>query len=131
MKITDPVMQRLGAFLDYAARKQEAISSNLANAETPGYQAKDVRFEEFLREEAASAQLTRTKPRHLPGRPRLARSAAVETRAGDSLGNDANDVDLDQEMTALAQNVVRFSIAARLLQMKGQLLKSSIKEGKI
>ncbi len=130
MKIEEGVLDRLKLFLDYAARKQQVVSSNLANAETPGYRAKDLRFSDVLQEELTGAPIRRTDPRHLPGKPTLARLRETAAAGGDSLGYDGNNVDLDKEMTALAENVLKFSVATRMVQQRMHLLRSVIKEGK-
>jgi flagellar basal-body rod protein FlgB len=130
MKIEENVLDRLKLFLDYAARKQQVVSSNLANAETPGYRAKELRFSDVLQEELGGASMRRTDPRHLPAKPALARIRELEPSAGDSLGYDGNNVDLDKEMTELAENVLKFSVVTRMVQQRMHLLRSVIKEGK-
>jgi len=131
MKIDEPLIDRMKLFLDFAARKQRAITSNLANAETPGYRAKEVNFEDVLAEESQSSEeLKTTRSNHLPGKPILHRTQAVESPVGDTLGNDGNDVDMEKEITQLAENVLGFGVMGRLLQGKLQILKQGIKEGR-
>ncbi len=133
MKIDEPILTRMSAYLDFAARKQQVTTSNLANSETPGYRAKDIGFEQFLAEAEGSGpgQLKKSRPEHLSGVPHLIRTEAELAQVGDSLGYDQNNVDLEKEMVDLAENVMKFSVMGRLMQLRLQLLKSSIKEGRV
>lgn len=132
MNIEEAVLDRMKLFLDYSARKQQVITSNLANSETPGYRAKELNFSDvFQKEIEASKDLRRTRENHLGGRPSLVREAEIKESANDALGRDGNNVDLDNEMTQLAQNILKFSVVSRLYQQKIQLIKYSLREGRI
>lgn len=129
--IDDPQMNRMTLFLDLASRKQQVITSNLANSETPGYQSKALPFEQVFRQELeAPAALRTTRERHFRALPVLVRGAEVENRVTDAMGYDGNNVDLDYEMTELAKNVLRFTTVSRLLQQKIHMLEQSIREGR-
>jgi flagellar basal-body rod protein FlgB len=131
MKIDESALEKMKLFLDYAARKQRTIASNLANSETPGYRAQDVKFEELLRDAIdGSKELRKTSERHLEARPVLSRPGEGVDGNGDTLGYDGNNVDLDKEMTDLAENVLKFSVVSRLVQHKLQMIRSGIKEGR-
>lgn len=132
MKIDDVVLDRMSRFLDFAARRQQVITSNLANAETPGYKAKDLSFQGVLEEvsEGAPGTLRKTQPQHLSGNPTLIREELNRSQTGDTLGHDGNDVDLEKELVDLSENVLKFSVVGRLLQLKLQEIKSGIKEGR-
>ena len=132
MKIEEAVLDRMKLFLDYSARKQQVITSNLANSETPGYRAKELSFNDvFQNELQASGSLRLTRDNHLGGTPSLVRDAEIEEKANHALGRDGNNVDLDNEMTQLAQNVLKFSVVSRLYQQKIQLIKYSLREGRV
>jgi flagellar basal-body rod protein FlgB len=132
MKADEAILDRMKLFLDYSVRKQQVITSNLANSETPGYKAKELNFDDVFRQELQdSVTLKKTREKHLEGRPLLVRSAEVEEKANDTLGRDGNNVDLDREMTQLAQNVLKFSVVSRLYQQKIQLIKYSLREGRL
>ena len=132
MKADEAVLDRMKLFLDYSARKQQVITSNLANSETPGYKAKELNFDDVFRTELQEFEaLKRTREKHFEGRPHLVRSAEIEQKANNALGRDGNNVDLDREMTQLAQNVLKFSVVSRLYQQKIQMIKYSLREGRL
>jgi len=132
MKTDEAVLDHMKAFLDYSARKQQVITSNLANSETPGYRAKELNFEDvFQKELGGNGVLKRTREKHVTGRPILVREPEAQEKVNDALGRDGNNVDLDREMTQLAQNVLKFSVVSRLYQQKIQLIKFSLREGRL
>lgn len=132
MKTDEAVLDHMKLFLDYSARKQQVITSNLANSETPGYRAKELNFAGVLeRELEGSETLRRTRENHIVDTPILVREMEVEERVSDAMGRDGNNVDLDKEMTQLAQNVLKFSVVSRLYQQKIQLIKFSLREGRV
>ena len=132
MTTDEAVLDHMKSFLDYSARKQQVITSNLANSETPGYRAKELNFTDVLQQELrGDGVLRRTRERHIEGTPTLIREAEVHEKANDALGRDGNNVDLDREMTQLAQNVLKFSVVSRLYQQKIQLIKFSLREGRL
>ena len=147
MSLLEDGAQRIlaGALTGLSAR-QSLIASNIANIDTPGYAPQSIDFESALRSEIsagadggavqagamtppalgmpAAVGLTRTDARHFAGSPTLATGAGAtaESFAG-SLRNDANTVDLESEMTALAESQLRFSAVSTLLTGKLGMLR--------
>ena len=125
----DSGIDQLQLFLDYAARKQQVINSNIANIETPGYQAKQYEFEQLFQEAIRLPvfEMKADRPDHLQGGPILVREEALlGNKVTEAQGNDLNNVDLDREMADLAENVLKFSAVAQIIQMKLQLLRNSM-----
>jgi flagellar basal-body rod protein FlgB len=98
----------LGRFLSYLSARQEVISANIANADTPGYKTRDLdtEFSAIFAE---------------------ARDAVVEV-PGLTSKNDGNNVSIDREARLLAENTVRFNLAAQLLRGKIKDIRSAIEE---
>jgi flagellar basal-body rod protein FlgB len=105
--------------LNVHAYRQQLIASNIANADTPGYKARDVDFATALKNAAA----TQTKPQSP-----LARAANPDaTPFGTELlyrsvvqrSVDGNTVDLDIERAQFAENSVRYE--AQLMFISGQV----------
>ena len=95
----------LSRVLDTAALRHRVISNNLANVNTPGFQRKEVSFEEsFSRELQRGGEV---------------RAAAVQPRVVESqtetARQDGNNVDLDKEMGDLSKNALVFDTAIQLL----------------
>ena len=131
--IFDHTVQVLDKALDLRSRKLEVISSNIANAETPGYARLRMDFESALREAAAgseSGQVT-THPRHMPSGSAdgLESVQARFYREMDQSGiGDRNTVSLDQEMVDLSENQIRYEASIKMLSKKFNMLKMVISE---
>lgn len=67
MNLFGGTINRLEQSINYAAAKNNAISNNIANADTPGYKAKDVQFKSILHNTLTSSiQAKRTNEKHTP-----------------------------------------------------------------
>ena len=108
----------LEACLDATMLRHKMISHNLANVETPGYKRRYVEFERYLQEAIypRKIRLKRTDPRHLPSYEVV--KAEVKVDRSTSFRNDANNVDIDREVVALATNTMRYQVLSSLLSRK-------------
>jgi flagellar basal-body rod protein FlgB len=114
--------------LDAYALRHRAISDNIANAETPGYRRKVVKFEEKLDQALADERLRRTHGSHLHRADELESINAELAR--DEQPSDVsgvNNVDIDREMTSLAENTTQYTLAAHLAKMHFEMLNQSIR----
>ncbi len=116
------VLPDLERAMDLRAVRQRTYASNLANVSTPGYERKEARFVDELREAERQVRLRATDPRHFGvASPR----PEVEIRPARDIGGEP-DVDLDNEMVAIARNKLEFDLAARIAILKIAGLRSSI-----
>lgn len=123
--------------LDYAWKRNEVISNNIANADTPGYKAKDVNFKAFLQKYLNgqdNLELVTTDKRHIKGNESLESSAennAFEVLDGGfQMRLDENTVDIEQEMGKLLQNSLYFDGVSLQLSREINKWKTVIKEGR-
>ena len=120
----DPVIGALNTSLNLRLTNQNVISSNIANADTPGFKAKAMEFESALREalnvgdELPSVE---THPRHIVHRP--------TDPVGPEIYDDPNGVDRAAEMAKLAENQLLYDASAEMLKRKLGMLKYAITEG--
>ncbi len=116
-------------------RRAEIIAGNIANLDTPGFQPRDLSFNEALQRAtaapgAAGLEMRRTSPGHLPLQPALEKiEGRVETRPVRLGGRDGNGVDLDLEMAEQAINQANYLRTLQLLKSKMAILKNAIVEG--
>ena len=108
--------------------RQELLASNVVNAETPRYQARDFDFARALREAAAAAASNNAAPWHgLPGAARAAPAApALYERASYQPSLDGNTVDMDAERAQFVDNALRYEAALRALNMQLKTMLSAI-----
>jgi flagellar basal-body rod protein FlgB len=115
--------------LRYASLRQQAIADNIANVDTPGYKAKDVRFQAEL-DRALQLEAKRTNPNHFPFRSEQNGKIIVTANASISYNHNSNSVDIDQEMSKLAENQIYYNALIEQLNGKFNTLKTVIKGGK-
>lgn len=119
--------------LDTAALRQEVISHNLANVDTPNYNAKHVEFESMLRSAMEDEGLKGfvTKPGHfkIGVEQPLDVQAVTINDAHYELRMDNNNVDPDQEMLELAENTILFNALTDQVNNEFARLRLAIREG--
>jgi len=105
------------AALSLQAQRAKVLASNIANADTPNYQAKDFDFTQALAQATAqsSSAPSRTDPAHLPGSGAAGPAPALQYRQPLQAALDGNTVDLDTERAAFAENSVRYEATLRFL----------------
>ena len=116
------------------------ISENIANADTPYYRPKDIRFEEALEEEVnkkfnvptpPKLELARTSNGHLPGfDDNQNAKPIVFYRDGHLARNDANSVDIDVETTEMAKNNLAYNASIQALRKDIDIFKAVIDASK-
>lgn len=112
--------------LDGLSRRQEVISNNLANVDTPGYQSQTLNFEDAVRialNKAESLPLRTTNSAHLGGAAQDP-GFLVQNRAGGTARADGNNVDIDAELTDMTETGVRYQTLSQMASKKLLLLKS-------
>lgn len=133
IQLFDPNMDLLGKVLDLRSAKQKVISSNIANAETPGYAPAHFEFEQELRQalNKNGFHLVTDNPNHIPSS-----TTSLDTVSGkvvrdpDKTGiGDKNGVNVDQEMVSLSENELMYEAAAKILNKKLTLLAYVVQGG--
>lgn len=94
-------------------RRFELLSANLANADTPGYKARDIEFSEALaREREGIGALRRSHATHLqPG----GSTHTVKYRVPAQTSQDGNTVETAQEHAAFMDNAIRYQASLNFL----------------
>ena len=122
MNVGDKMFPLVENMLDWAAKRQQTISANLANIDTPGYKARDITFAEHIQ----SLALETTSPVHLD--PFSQNGMRVYEVGAKDRGN-GNTVDLDSEMTELSKNGLQYIALVQFLNQKIRTLRSAINDG--
>ncbi|MGI6657770.1 MAG: flagellar basal body rod protein FlgB [Desulfobulbus sp.] len=129
----DSTMRLLNKVMDLRSANQEVIGSNIANAETPGYEARSFTFEDQLRTalDGGSLRPVPTRPGHIPLSPGgVDEVAGVLSVKKDTSGiGDENTVSVDQEMVKLSENEILYEAAVTMLNKKISMLKYATNSG--
>ena len=108
-----------GQALTLRAERQKLIASNIANGDTPGYQARDMDFATALKEATGAG--------HLPGSPGALGDANLlyATNAQNNL--DGNTVDMDRERASFVDNAVKYEATLRFINGNVRTMLDAIK----
>jgi flagellar basal-body rod protein FlgB len=109
------MIQYLQRFLDVATDRQQLITTNMANVDTPGYQTKDVNFQSAMRQVMDSGDGMQLEPAsinvtNLPERP------------------DGNNVNIDREGMMLSETQLQYQMGVQLIKEEFHELLTAIKD---
>lgn len=105
--------------LDMSYRRHTVLAGNVANADTPHYQPRDVEFRDYLEAEL-------DEPGYLGPHPGL---PAARIRAGAEVRLDGNRVDLEQETVRMTSNRLFYELTTEIASRKLNGLRYAIDEG--
>ncbi len=118
------------------AQRQGVIASNIANADTPGFAARDINFKESMSAAKSSSLAldglrgSSTNPAHMAtvgsslGGPDSDRGLVYAAQSQPSM--DGNSVDLDRERANFADNSVRYEATLRFIHGYSKTILSAI-----
>ena len=111
--LLDKTLQFQQSALRIQEARQELIASNIANADTPNYKAKDIDFASALQGALSGSgqklPVAVTSPQHLAGATgESVMGAPVQYRAPLQPSADGNTVDMDVERAQFADNALRY-----------------------
>ncbi|WJH30050.1 MULTISPECIES: flagellar basal body rod protein FlgB [Paenibacillus] len=112
--LNDISFKRLQGALDASNTRQQTIADNIANADTPYYKRSDVSFEKILKQQTDGDMPVLkgkvTDSRHFVIGPSSSVPTPVVTMDhSTSMNNNQNNVDIDKEMSLLAENQLRYN----------------------
>lgn len=135
-KLTDS-MQFSSAALQLRAKRQEVLTSNISNVDTPNYKAVDFKFADALKsatsktsdlKAAQGGGLATTHAGHIGGSDSsgLSTEALLQYRRGGRSTLDNNSVDIEKERAAFAENTVKYEAALKSINGRLAALKQAM-----
>ena len=111
--------------------RQELIASNLANADTPNYKARDIDFGSAFSaalEGRSSAALATSNDRHMQVKSAgdIFPSSMIKYRSELQSSVDGNTVNVDKEMVDFADNSLRYQAALTFMQKRIETMKTAL-----
>jgi flagellar basal-body rod protein FlgB len=120
--------------LDASALRQQVIANNVANINTPGFKKQDVSFEDELAkaiDDTEDMKSMQSAGRGLRNNDRLSGvGIKVSAVKGTSMRYDGNNVDIDEEMSKMAENNIRYQVMGKLMSERFGGLKTVINGGR-
>ncbi|MBL4711675.1 MAG: flagellar basal body rod protein FlgB [Gammaproteobacteria bacterium] len=112
--------------------RTELIASNIANADTPGYKARDIDFKAALMtivnqsKSSSSASLSTTHSKHIQNNA-MNNNAEILYRVPNQSSFDGNTVDEQLEKSAFSENAIRYQASLTFLEGKFRGMLAAIK----
>lgn len=123
----------LGKRMAFLGRRQEILSQNIANANTPGYRAKDIRedgFKSMLAGHAPSLTLKATDAAHIGMPPPAVPTAEVVESPDTPAGPDGNTVELQDEMVKVGETAAQYQMVTSLYRKQLNMIRIAIGRGR-
>ncbi|MEZ5914375.1 MAG: flagellar basal body rod protein FlgB [Parvularculaceae bacterium] len=119
----------LAARLQFLSARTSVVAENIANADTPGYVARDLKARDY--KSVAGAQALKTSdPRHLAG-PKGAAPAAKTVFAPDGEASlDGNKVSLETQMMKLSETRMDYQLASGVYRKAIDLIRLAARGGR-
>lgn len=124
--------------LSLRAQRQEILASNIANADTPNYKARDFDFQGALqdaltKQSSPPGVLATTNARHIPrGTPdgnTLPDGTQIQYRTPTQNTVDGNTVDMDVERAQFADNALRYEAGVTVLNQQIRAMLAAVQGG--
>ncbi|MEF2965219.1 flagellar basal body rod protein FlgB [Paenibacillus sp. M1] len=120
--------------LQAANLRQGVLANNIANVDTPYFKRSSVSFESLLQNEmngtTPSLEGRRTNARHFTiGLSSLLPEPAVTTDQSTVMNNNLNNVDIDSEMTQLAENQLRYNSYIEQINYQIKMKRTALERG--
>lgn len=114
--------------LKLRAERTQFLASNIANADTPNYKARDLDFNESMRQaNTGNGTLRTTDARHIGSQQPGVGKSTVKYRVPANPSLDGNTVELDREQARFSQNTLEYQAALQFLGGRIQNLLGAIK----
>ena len=108
--VVESITDKLEHYMDLLSARQKLVASNIANADTPGYKAKDIDFQfEFMSSMKDAS-------------PNVVETPSLVVK------NDGNNVNMDREARLLSENAMQFNLASALMKTQMKLMTDAIEE---
>lgn len=116
--------------LSLRAYRQQVLASNIANADTPHYKARDIDFKASLQGALAGSggqmDLLRTSRRHLAAADSAPSGARLQYRKESQSSVDGNTVDMDVERAAFAENAIQYEASITFVNLMLRQVQSAL-----
>jgi flagellar basal-body rod protein FlgB len=126
-------LQAASLALKGLSARQEVIGNNIANVDTPGYNAQQIDFEttlaRTLNQSTTKVGMAKTSEFHLDSATTNSEFLAKSNREGGAYREDGNNVDIDTELIDMSETNLKYQAISQWLSSKLLLLKSIAQGG--
>jgi flagellar basal-body rod protein FlgB len=124
MTPTTPLLSTLESYLRLTVDREQAISANMANVDTPGYHTRDINFEGELKK-AMNGTLSQAENSGFTAQM----NPVVQEVSGLMERSDGNNVNLDREGLLMSETQLQYQIGIQLVKHQFHQILSAISGG--
>ncbi len=136
-----PLLHAIRTRMHWLNRNQQILSQNIANADTPGYKARELEKPDFAALVAATERRARhaaaadgpapvtlqaTSPLHFGTASRLGEGARVHTAKAEEVQPNGNAVDLERQLLEVSKTQMNYGLMVNLYRKQVSLLKMAL-----
>ncbi len=113
----------------WLTQRQNVLSQNIANADSPGYRARDLKpfdFKKFIRSQEDHIKMASTNPSHIAGRGRSGDFAAGKVRSPYETAPAGNSVVLEEQMHKINENSGTHRLISELYKKQLSLFRTAL-----
>ena len=126
-------MKAMAAKMDYLDKRQQVLSQNIANADTPGYQSKDLTKVDFgavlkniNNNGKMTVQIETTNAKHLPGPDAIRNAKDNKDRLTYEVAPDKNGVILEEQMVKATQTQMDYTLITNLMSKNASMYRIAL-----
>jgi flagellar basal-body rod protein FlgB len=126
-----PFFELINKRLAWLSQRQDVLAENVANANTPGYKARDLKeasFAELLHGSDSSNRMVATKANHIVGATRASAYKVMDDKSATPTIN-GNAVDMEAEMMKVSKTGIDYQFAISLYKKQLGFIKTALGRG--
>ena len=125
------LMKAIGAKVDYLDKRQGVLAQNIANADTPNYQSKDltkVDFGAVLKKvtNSKAVTLTATNPLHVGGMKNIERAKDNKDKLTYEVAPDKNGVIIEEQLVKATQTQMDYNLLLNISSTQGAMYRTAL-----
>ena len=127
-----PLFKAIGAKMDYLNMRQRVLAQNIANADTPGFQPKDLKPVDFgavlkdITSDKSHIRLDATDPHHMPSPDEVAKGEAQKQKKVYEVAPAGNAVILEEQMINSGKASMDYNLMASLYEKNVRLIQIAL-----
>jgi flagellar basal-body rod protein FlgB len=123
-----PLFELMKAKLNYTSARAGVLAQNIANADTPGYRARDIKEPNFanMLSQQEWLEMARTSGKHMGSRPAATGLVTINRESTYDLSPTDNNVSIEEEMQRVAMNQGEYNRALNLYRKTVTMFRTAL-----
>ena len=120
----------LAEVVSFTQARHMVLAGNIANADTPGYQVRDLSVEDFQQRLKTAIDARKQPAATSPGEPAAAKPVVAEVARATPLvlRHDQSNLDMETQVSEMTKNQMQYNVALTIMTDQFKMLQSAISE---